>query len=403
MADSPLHSLTAKTAPVSTDEFYGVSSPFGAGDDFRTTGANLGKALSAVGKLTVTQPATSATLTVADGKTLTVNDSTTLGTGGIVLANSGGLTASASAVLTVSASATVNGGTHSGTNTGDQTLPTRASLGLDTTDSPQFAGLNIGAASDTTVTRTGAGDIAVEGNAIYRAGGTDVPVTDGGTGASTALGARQNLGLSENNLFKQVRAATTANITISTALNNGDSLDGLTLATGDRVLVKDQSTATENGIYIVGASPSRAVDYDSDVEIRRSITLVQEGTVNAGRMYYNSNTSAITVDTTGITFQTGVQTSGDTASVTPNVDTDESVVVTGLAQAITINNFTGTPSNNQRLWISITGTAARAISWGTNYESSTVTLPTTTVTTARLDIGLVYNSATSKFRCVGTA
>ncbi len=74
------------------------------------------------------------------------------------------------------------------------TPATRASLGLDTTDSPQFAGLNIGAATDTTVTRTGAGDIAVEGNAIYRAGGTDVPVTDGGTGASSAATARSNLG-----------------------------------------------------------------------------------------------------------------------------------------------------------------------------------------------------------------
>lgn len=67
--------------------------------------------------------------------------------------------------------------------------------GLTTADSPQFAGLNIGHASDTTITRTGAGDIAVEGNALYRAGGTDVPVTDGGTGASTASGARTNLGL----------------------------------------------------------------------------------------------------------------------------------------------------------------------------------------------------------------
>jgi len=66
-------------------------------------------------------------------------------------------------------------------------------LGLGTADSPQFTALNIGHASDTTVTRTGAGDIAVEGNAIYRAGGTDVSVTDGGTGASTAAAARTNL------------------------------------------------------------------------------------------------------------------------------------------------------------------------------------------------------------------
>lgn len=45
--------------------------------------------------------------------------------------------------------------------------------------------IELGAASDTTVSRASAGDIAVEGNIVYRAGGTDVPVTDGGTGVST--------------------------------------------------------------------------------------------------------------------------------------------------------------------------------------------------------------------------
>ena len=58
-------------------------------------------------------------------------------------------------------------------------------LGVGTGDSPQFTAVNIGAATDTTVARSGAGDITVEGNAIYRAGGTDVPVADGGTGRST--------------------------------------------------------------------------------------------------------------------------------------------------------------------------------------------------------------------------
>jgi hypothetical protein len=71
----------------------------------------------------------------------------------------------------------------------------RTNLGVGTGDSPQFTGINLGHASDTTLTRTGAGDIAVEGNALYRAGGTDVPVTDGGTGASSASSARTNLGL----------------------------------------------------------------------------------------------------------------------------------------------------------------------------------------------------------------
>ena len=60
----------------------------------------------------------------------------------------------------------------------------RTTLGVGTGDSPQFTAVNIGHASDTTLARSGAGDLTVEGNAIYRAGGTDVPLADGGTGAS---------------------------------------------------------------------------------------------------------------------------------------------------------------------------------------------------------------------------
>lgn len=54
--------------------------------------------------------------------------------------------------------------------------------------------IELGHASDTTLARASAGNVNIEGNIIYRAGGTDVPVTDGGTGASTATAARSNLG-----------------------------------------------------------------------------------------------------------------------------------------------------------------------------------------------------------------
>lgn len=82
---------------------------------------------------------------------------------------------------------------------GSRTLTVSVDVTLDqsvaTSSSPQFAAINVGHASDTTVGRASAGDIAVEGNVVYRAGGTDVAVADGGTGASTAAGARTNLGL----------------------------------------------------------------------------------------------------------------------------------------------------------------------------------------------------------------
>jgi hypothetical protein len=57
-------------------------------------------------------------------------------------------------------------------------------LGLSTSDSPQFTGIELGHASDTTLTRASAGEVNIEGNRIYRAGGTDVALADGGTGVS---------------------------------------------------------------------------------------------------------------------------------------------------------------------------------------------------------------------------
>lgn len=85
----------------------------------------------------------------------------------------------------------------------------------------------------------------------------------------------------------EVRAASTANGTLATDYENGDSLDGVTLATGDRILLKDQTTQTENGIYTVNASgaPTRATDADSSAELDSATVFVRAGTVNADRAY----------------------------------------------------------------------------------------------------------------------
>lgn len=96
-----------------------------------------------------------------------------------------------------------------------------------------------------------------------------------------------------------------------------------------------------------------------------------------------------------------------TSSATPSINVGITDMYGLTAQAVDITSFTtnltGTPVNGQKLWIYIVGTAARAITWGASFESSIATLPTTTVSTNRLDIGFVWNTSTSKWRCMATA
>jgi len=100
-----------------------------------------------------------------------------------------------------------------------------------------------------------------------------------------------------------VRVATTANITISTDLNVGDTIDGVTLADGDRVLVKDQSTASENGIYVAGSSPVRSADANTSAEVTSGMfCFVEEGTVNGDNGFVITTNDPITLDTTNLTF-----------------------------------------------------------------------------------------------------
>ena len=102
-----------------------------------------------------------------------------------------------------------------------------------------------------------------------------------------------------------VRVATTANGTLSSAFANNSTVDGITLATNDRILIKDQSTGSENGIYTVNASgaPTRATDFDADSEVTGgAFFFAEEGSVNADNGFVLTNDGAITVGTTALTF-----------------------------------------------------------------------------------------------------
>lgn len=100
----------------------------------------------------------------------------------------------------------------------------------------------------------------------------------------------------------RVRAATTANVTIATALNNGDTLDGVSLVTGDLVLVKDQGAPEENGVYVVGVSPARAAEFDTYDEYPGSLIAVEEGTANADTLWLCTSNVGGTLNTTALAF-----------------------------------------------------------------------------------------------------
>ncbi|MEW9530591.1 hypothetical protein [Microbispora sp. NPDC049125] len=104
---------------------------------------------------------------------------------------------------------------------------------------------------------------------------------------------------------QSVRAATTTNGTLATAYANGSVIDGVTLATGDRILLKDQTTGADNGVYTVNGSgaPTRAADADSSAEVTSGLAVtVTEGTVNGDKTYILTTNDPIVLGTTALSF-----------------------------------------------------------------------------------------------------
>ena len=163
---------------------------------------------------------------------------------------------------------------------------------------------------------------------------TSLATPTGSTDAATkAYVDAQLQGLDVKN---SVRVATTANGTLSSAFANGQTVDGVTLATGDRILLKNQSTGSQNGIYTVNASgaPTRATDFDADSEVTGgTFFFVEEGTVNADNGFVMTNDGTVTVGTTALTFTqfsgAGQVTAGDALTKsgnTLNVAVDDSSI-----------------------------------------------------------------------------
>jgi phage-related tail fiber protein len=143
-----------------------------------------------------------------------------------------------------------------------------------------------------------------------------------------------------------VRVATIGNITLS----GGQTIDGISVATGDRVLVKNQTTPSQNGIYVVAPTTwTRAADLDSWGEFPGAFVFVEQGTVNKDTGWVCTSDQGGTVDTTAVTWTqfsgagtvtagsgisiSGMQVSLATSGVTPSTYRSVSVDAYGRVTA----------------------------------------------------------------------
>lgn len=152
----------------------------------------------------------------------------------------------------------------------------------------------------------------------------------------------------------EVRAASTANITLATP---GTTMDGVTLAANDRVLLKNQTAPAENGIYVWTASGSaltRALDADSWTELAGSTVTVTEGTVNADTVYVCTANEGGTLGTTAVTWAqvgsggatytagTGISIASNVISIDTAVGVRKYAASVGGATSIAVTHGLGT-------------------------------------------------------------
>ncbi len=319
--------------------------------------------------------------------------------------------------------------------------------------STAFAALSIDIGNaDTTITRTGAGAIAVEGVAVLLSGGalgtplsgtltncTGLPISTGVSG----LGANVATFLATPSSANLASAVTGETGTGALVFGTAPTLDNVTVSSG----------STEGKLEIIGFEANAArlyltADEGDDNDDRWRITAGTTGNMTIDTFasgswaaaYTLTNTGAVSLttielghasdttlarDSAGVMSVEGVvipsisstntltnkrvtpRVSTEVSSATPTINTDnvDAHSITALAAAVTsfTTNLSGTPTNFQKLIIRIKddGTA-RALAWGASFEAKGVDLPTTTVASKVLTTGFIYDTVTSKWGCVAS-
>lgn len=190
--------------------------------------------------------------------------------------------------------------------------------------------------------------------------------------------------------------ATTLGGTLTTAAQaNITSLGTLTALTMGGTLAMGSNSITMTGS--LAATGSRVTKgWFTDIESTNTPTV--------GGVALPTATSTTTFTNKRNTKRTGTTASSGTPTI--NTDNVDYYSITALAANITsfTTNLSGTPTDAQTLWISITDNGtSRTISWGASFEASTVSIPTATTISTRMDVGFIWNTATTKWRCVAVS
>jgi hypothetical protein len=149
--------------------------------------------------------------------------------------------------------------------------------------------------TDTTLARSGAGSLTIEGNVIYRAGGTDVPVADGGTGSSTAAGAATNLGLGtgDSPQFTAVNIGHASDTTLTKVSAGRAAIEGKTISLAPKGYLWDLTLTTDAGNNVTVAAGEATDEGGTDVMILTgAITKSMAGTWVVGSAQNGLNTGA---------------------------------------------------------------------------------------------------------------